>query len=252
MKKLTPDEIYCLNRTKGRRVDDTSYISRSDGLVEKLMSYGYIQIGTRKQSLSYSDMATIRKLLKAKEQKAGGKKVDLVQRVIQCYSDSEIENADIPQRFVLTDFGKQIIKKNGPLLLYLNAFASSNILELEQIISAQNASPNVDNVDLLIELFKEKKCAAKSTASKRVITAYLVHLYYMKHDDLLAHESELEVKQLDKIWAEEREAEARKLDSVLGISLEERRRLQRKAIDEMGDEWEKELDAKNRAKAGIE
>lgn len=41
----------------------------------------------------------------------------------------------------------------------------------------------------------------------------------------------------------------------LGISVEERERIYQKALSEMlaeGDEWEKELDAKNRAKAGIE
>lgn len=40
-------------------------------------------------------------------------------------------------------------------------------------------------------------------------------------------------------------------EKVLGLSLEERKALQRKAIEEMGDEWKKELDAKNKAKAGI-
>ena len=39
---------------------------------------------------------------------------------------------------------------------------------------------------------------------------------------------------------------------VLGLSLEERQRLQQKAIDEMDDQCERELDAKNKAKAGIE
>lgn len=41
-------------------------------------------------------------------------------------------------------------------------------------------------------------------------------------------------------------------EEVLGLSLEERKALQQQAIDEMDDEWEKELDAQNRAKAGIE
>jgi len=41
-------------------------------------------------------------------------------------------------------------------------------------------------------------------------------------------------------------------EKVLGLSLEERKALQQQAIDEMDDEWEKELDAQNRAKAGIE
>lgn len=39
---------------------------------------------------------------------------------------------------------------------------------------------------------------------------------------------------------------------VLGLSLEERQRLQQEAIDAMDDDWEKELDKKNKAKAGIE
>lgn len=41
-------------------------------------------------------------------------------------------------------------------------------------------------------------------------------------------------------------------EEILGLPLEERQRLQQEAIDEMDDEWEKELDARNKAKAGIE
>ena len=41
-------------------------------------------------------------------------------------------------------------------------------------------------------------------------------------------------------------------EDILGLSLEERQRLQQEAIDEMDDEWEKELDAENKAKAGID
>lgn len=41
-------------------------------------------------------------------------------------------------------------------------------------------------------------------------------------------------------------------EEILGLPLEERQRLQQEAIDEMDDEWEKELDAQNRAKAGID
>lgn len=41
-------------------------------------------------------------------------------------------------------------------------------------------------------------------------------------------------------------------DDILGLSLEERQRLQQEAIDAMDDEWEKELNERNKAKAGIE
>lgn len=40
-------------------------------------------------------------------------------------------------------------------------------------------------------------------------------------------------------------------EEILGLSLEERQRLQQQAIDEMDDDWEKELDARNRARSEI-
>lgn len=39
---------------------------------------------------------------------------------------------------------------------------------------------------------------------------------------------------------------------ILGLSLEERKKLQAEAVADMDDAWEKELNAKNKAKAGIE
>ena len=41
-------------------------------------------------------------------------------------------------------------------------------------------------------------------------------------------------------------------EDILGLPLEERQRLQQEAIDNMDDAWERELDARNKAKAGIE
>lgn len=41
-------------------------------------------------------------------------------------------------------------------------------------------------------------------------------------------------------------------EDILGLLLEERQRLQQEAVEAMDDAWEKELDARNKAKAGIE
>ncbi|MEG1894633.1 MAG: phage minor head protein [Oscillospiraceae bacterium] len=41
-------------------------------------------------------------------------------------------------------------------------------------------------------------------------------------------------------------------EKILGLSLDERKRLQAEAVAQMDDEWEKELDKKNKAKAGID
>ena len=41
-------------------------------------------------------------------------------------------------------------------------------------------------------------------------------------------------------------------EDILGLPLEERQRLQQEAVDAMDDEWEKELNERNKVKAGIE
>lgn len=41
-------------------------------------------------------------------------------------------------------------------------------------------------------------------------------------------------------------------EDILGLPLSERQKLQQQAIDDMDDDWEEELDAQNKAKAGIE
>ena len=100
---------------------------------------------------------------------------------------------------------------------------------------------------------QEKKEQTDEPGPKRVITAHLRDLYTLddKYKDRIPPAEE-EIRQLDKLWEEEREKHLHDYDEILGLSYEERKRLQDEAIAELDDEWYKELDAKNRAKAGIE
>lgn len=252
MQSLTPDEIRCLSKMQGCRIDNATYIKSWDGMVERIINDGYLQIGNCSQSLPYSDIGTVRWLLKKKGQKTGGKKIDLVQRVFQYYSDSEIEETEIPRCFVLTQTGEQVIKENHALLYYFNAFGATDILTSQQIIDAQNTYPTDSSFDILIRLFKERIEAESNLGMKSAITARLSTLYTLNHNDKLSHSAELEAERLKQLWLAGREEHARQLDSVLGIPLEKRRQLQQEANDELDDDWERELDAKNRAKAGFD
>lgn len=56
-------------------------------------------------------------------------------------------------------------------------------------------------------------------------------------------------------FEKKRRKQLEEICSRLGISVEEHERIYQKALSETlaeGDDWEKELDARNRAKAGIE
>lgn len=56
-------------------------------------------------------------------------------------------------------------------------------------------------------------------------------------------------------FEKKRRKDLEKISRLTGISMEEHERIYQKALSDLrseGDEWEKELDRKNRAKAGIE
>ncbi len=240
MQCLNPNEIRCLSKSNGHRADDAVYIKSCGGIVEKLIADDYLVVGTKEQSLSHSDMNIIRKLLKDKGIKAGGKKVDLVQRVFENYTKVEIESIDIPQRFVLTAKGEQIVCENAALLLYFNSLGSTGILEPEKIIDAQKVHRNEDAVDILIDLLSEKIDCTKNTGQKREYTAHLIDLYKMKHDETRVSQLEEEIQKMDKVWEKERTKQARRLDSILGIVFKNRKRLQQQAIESKETNIEKE------------
>lgn len=62
MYDLTPREIYSLNKVQGRMIGDTAYADKE--LIEKFCSYGLLCVGTTEQSLEFSDMNILRRLLK--------------------------------------------------------------------------------------------------------------------------------------------------------------------------------------------
>lgn len=241
MQCLNPNEIRCLSKSNGHRTDDVVYIKSCGGIVEKLIADDYLVVGTKEQSLSHSDMNIIRKLIKDKELKAGGKKVDLVQRIFENYTKVEIESIDIPQRFVLTAKGEQIVCENAALLLYFNSLGSTGILEPEKIIDAQKIHRNEDAVDILIDLLSEKIDCTKNIGQKRAYTAHLIDLYKMKYDETLVSQLlEEKVQKMDKVWEKERTKQDRRQDSILGIVFKDRKRLQQQAIESRGTNIEKE------------
>lgn len=120
-----------------------------------------------------------------------------------------------------------------PLLDYFNSFGSTGILEPEEIIKAQEDDPQKSPTDILICLFEEKRDLTEDVGQKRAIIANLKTLYSRNNDTVSISNAEEEIKRLDCIWEAERERRARELDDVLGMTLEERRRLQMEALQEI-------------------
>ena len=247
---LSPEEIRILSKATGRTQDDVVYIAGYPETIAKLCNEGYLRVGTFMQSLPYSDMQTLRSLLKSKGAKAGRKKAELIERVGQIYSESELEAANIPLRYILTECGQETVTTNSALLRYYDVLGSTNLLEPEKIMAAQMDSQE-DDLRLLIRLLSERISSEHETGQKRAATAWLARLYRLNHHDIYPQRAQREVEHLDVILEKERIDERKRLNSILGLTSEERERIRQEALEEMGDDWEKELDARNKAKAGI-
>lgn len=78
-------------------------------LLKDLISHGYIEYKVNpEKSLRVADLKS---LLAEKGQKVSGKKSELIERFLASYSDTEIEQMDIPKSFALTEKGLEMVKE---------------------------------------------------------------------------------------------------------------------------------------------
>ena len=258
---LSPAQIRLLDNAIGSnaaaysapRVFADEYHMNTADEIECLISSGYMRIGTVVESVPFYDMTTLRTLAKAKGLKAGGKKADLIQRILENYSPVELNGSSSPRYYVLTETGERIIEQNAGLLLFLKYYWPTKWAEPEEIIDFCEAHPEMSAEDALSHFLKNR---INGTTDSRDRFFLLNNLLLLCHDDAERKVIEAQTRALGDELDKEREAfwsaKEPEIEKALGLSLEERRTLQQQAIDEMDDDWERELDARNRAKAGIE
>lgn len=252
---LTPPEIRFLERARGRTSGVAVHISSDyqldyETVMEKMLSSGYLKFGSVTDNVGYLDMQTLRKLAKDRGLKAGGKKVDIAQRVLDNYSVEELEALDLPEYIILTDVGQQVLEENSALILYYGHFGSREWTDPERIVKAQKAHPDVRSEDILICLLKEEIEKADSVGKKRYLTAFLCRMFELKGDTVLVQEAEAEIQRLDAEWEKEHQKEKERLAAFWGLSVEEYDARRERAMAEFDSEWEKELDRQARERAG--
>lgn len=237
---LTPPEIRFLDRIAGSDLDcpripgyfTGEYQMDFKAVMEKLFTSGYLTFSTTSDSINMSDMQTLRKLAKDKGLKAGGKKVDLAQRILDNYTTEELAALDLPIFYVPTEAGKQLLKKNEALIHFYLTF-SHEWTTPESIIEVQNTYPLEDGVDILIRLLKEKITQTESVFNKKPLYHYLHTLYCQKHDDKAVPEVDAIIQQIDieweKAWKEKRILEEQEIIKKLGLTPDQYERLHSQA-----------------------
>lgn len=258
---LSFQEIHFLSYISGKsvqRFNPPAYFAYKyqmdiDATIDKITTLGYLKVGTPLESIPFFEMPVLRQLAKQKGLKSGGKKADIVQRILDNYTIEELNINALPEYYVLTSLGEELLNNNQVLLLFLRTSWPTEWVNPEEVIEIQNMSQGQDAEQVLIDMIQSQIAQVKT---KYDLFLLLRCLYMLCRDESDRIEIDAKCRSLEEALESERqEFWSRKepdIEKALGMSLAERRALQQQAADEIDDEWERELDAKNRAKRDID
>lgn len=152
---LAPEEIRLLSKINGTAITTLPNYLFSNcnvaDIVKRLISGGYLKAGDTKYNLSKLTIPELKQILKSNNLSVGGKKAELVERVI-----SNINTSDLPplkQYYVATAAGNEVLEKNEPLLLFYNSGVYDNI---EDVLKMQEQHPEMSGAEILKTLLENR------------------------------------------------------------------------------------------------
>lgn len=92
------------------------YGVNSDESIQKLIDKDYVTIDSFMDSLDLYNATELKRLLKTKGLILSGNKSEVLRRVQEAYTESELEDSLDSQRYAITDKGKEILKKYDSII----------------------------------------------------------------------------------------------------------------------------------------
>lgn len=162
----------------------------------------------------------------------------------------EIKTVRKAERLALTEKGERLMRENDALLLTYNGL-SQGIVTPEKIAEAQRKERGKDSLVLLTELY-ERELAERGEDMSLLVD--LQKIYRWRKDDAKVGEMQERMDRFMEEFERNRQREMERTAEKIGIPPEELDRIRREAAEEVhaDDGWIKELDRKNRERAGIE
>ena len=226
---LSVAEIYFLDRIAGKATDfeppgyfEYEYHMDCQATIRGLFQRGYLAFSDSAESVRLADMPALRELAKSKGLKAGGKKADIVQRILDNYTVEELKALNLPKRYALTDSGKAILKRNAALILYHLTFASRQWSTAEEIISAQNAHPDFSGEEILVMMLKARIKKAQTSTEKLPLYHYLLHFCHDEESrNALNYTIQALTSMADREFKQQQNLALQKSAAAFGMTAEE-------------------------------
>ena len=192
MAELTPKDAIILDYFNNRfKIDELtpwqqeqlgkSALNRLDFLI----SSGYMRYSTLREGLTHLTIPQIKDLLRSKSLPLSGKKADLLQRLYDNFTDTELEKYYIPKTH-LTEDGEAFVRDNMAYIHNKNYNYGLSNFEIEsrtKELKVNNPQSTAD--DAIWSLLNEKSvdCASQKRWSDLITTTENLAKYSYLHDD---------------------------------------------------------------------
>lgn len=185
-------EVIFLERTNGMIVGssfqgfyDYRYNVNPQKLLQKTLNAGLIKVSDIEESLYNATLTELKSLLRKESLKVSGKKDELVDRLIQNLSKSQLKHEFPKKYYVLTSKGKKIIEENKFAIFYHKYQNLSDEVNLETYEEAVIKDPTQTFHDISINLLSEKSTFRRNEKSWglfRNILLSIAGIYNIKED----------------------------------------------------------------------
>lgn len=138
---------------------------RINTILPEFLDSGLLRISTGTENVSRATVPELKELLKQRGLSAAGKKLELVRRICENFSEQEL-NAHFTQSvYILTDEGKNAI--NFFELFFLNDEFGCNFMS-EELGAAKNAQPDEEPIEILRKMLLQRFSKEFATKDQKI------------------------------------------------------------------------------------
>lgn len=241
---LEPEEIRLLSKLNKCSV---SIADAHKTEVDKFIGCGLMCYSDYRFELGKLTVAELKRIASDNGVSEKGKKTEIINVIVSAVSDDVLAALHMEKYLVLTEQGEKLLQDNSSLLLWYNGLRHEYVKPAE-VIEAQKEHKGESDNDILLSLYKNRLCQCVDDLELFSLLLDIKRIYQWKNDEQGLGWVENEITETDKRLNEARERRYNSidLDSVLGLTSEERKVIRDKALAELDENWEKEVDAKYR------
>lgn len=244
---LEPEEIRLLSKMRNCRI---SMAMLNKLLIDKFLDNGLLCYSDYQYELGKLTVTELKKIAAANRLSEKGKKAELIKHILSSVSDDKLKALQLQRYYVLTEQGERVVEENSALLLWYNGLRHEYINPAD-IIATQKAHRDRDDTDILFMVYQDRLQKCETDLERLSLLTDIKRIYQWKKDEQGIANVSTEIAEVDKRLSEAWTEQYNSIDfgKATGLTSKERKAIRDKALEELDENWGKEIDAKYRSMA---